>query len=129
MTRYLEEHPDVVTMLVAMGGSPPQQQQQQQRVENSGSMDYHEEAEPPAYAHAQEQMYQHSQAILAHQSSLHEQGGTAEGSGPVAVLHQQASAEPHPGVGVTQNDLVTALAGVMGPRGSGSTTQGRPTTR
>ena len=98
----------MVSVLVGMRGTPPHEEGENM------------EAEPPPYANAQEQMFEHSQALLAHQNSLHEPGAAVGGSN--SGHHQQAAAEPHPGV--THNDLVTALAGVMGTRGGAS--QGGP---
>lgn len=94
--------------------------------EEQENMDYSDGTEPPAYANAQEQMYQHSQALHAHQSSAHEQQAAGTGGGSNESTrhhHQQATAEPHPGV--TRDDLVSALAGVVGTGGNGA--QGRPT--
>lgn len=117
----------MVTVLVGMRAG----EEGMARHEEPEHMDYSEGAEPPAYANAQEQMYQHSQALLAHQNSMHEQGAGVGGvSNESGHLHQQqqqqqATAEPHPGV--TRDDLVSALAGVVGTGGSGA--QGRPAPR
>eukprot|EP00731_Ephydatia_muelleri_P016797 Em0009g1221a len=122
ITRYLEGHPEVVTVLVGMrAGEAGVAQHEEQE-----NMDYSDGTEPPAYANAQEQMYQHSQALHAHQSSAHEQQAAGTGGGSNESTrhhHQQATAEPHPGV--TRDDLVSALAGVVGTGGNGA--QGRPT--